>query len=112
MKDIKLRLVELQAKNGYMRKIGIEKLSKNLKSFNKVLYYSEFFYVSKIIWNKLINRYYNNLLVDYFGIKKTYRYITRRYYQKSLYYNIKIYIRDCNIYLIYKIVSHKLYKNL
>lgn len=49
MKDIKLRLVELQAKNGYMQKIRIEKLSKNLKSFNKVLYYSEFFYASKII---------------------------------------------------------------
>ena len=28
------------------------------------------------------------------------------------YYNYKIYIRVCNVYLVYKVVKNKFYKNL
>ena len=32
--------------------------------------------------------------------------------RKTLYYNIKVYIKNYNICLLYKIVNHKLYKSL
>ena len=35
-----------------------------------VFYYHDFFYLLKIIRIELINKYYNNLPVNYFDIKK------------------------------------------
>lgn len=40
-----------------------------------MLNYQGFFYISKIIKIKLINRYYDNFLIGYFGIQKTWKFI-------------------------------------
>lgn len=45
-------------------------LKKVWKKSNKILYYSNLFYIFKIIKIELINKYHNNLLANYFKIKK------------------------------------------
>ena len=54
----------------------------------------------------MINRYHNDLLVGYFDIKKIQKLVTRKYYWKTIYYNIKVYIRGYNIYLTFKAVKY------
>ena len=70
------------------------------------------FYIFKIIKIKLISKLYNNLLYRYFRIKKTKKLIILKYCLLSIYYNIKIYIKKYNIYLLFKIVKYKSYSNL
>ena len=36
-----------------------------------ILYYKNFLYIIEIIYSKIINYYYNNLLACYFKIEKT-----------------------------------------
>lgn len=40
-----------------------------------MLYQKNFLYILKVIKTELIKKYYNNLLVGYFEIKKTYKFI-------------------------------------
>ena len=60
---------------------------------------------------ELIRKYYNNLLIGYFGIKNKTKFV-KKYYEKSLHINIKIYIRGYNIYLVPKPFIYTLYKDL
>ena len=77
-----------------------------------MLYYQDFLYILKIIYSKLINRYYNNLLTGNFKIKKPHKLIARKFYLPILQKDIKAYIKAYNIYLASKIVCYKLYDNL
>ena len=70
IRGIKLRLVELQAKDIQVRKIRAEKLGGNWEDSDEILHQS-LPYVFKIIKTKLISRYYNDPLAGYFGIEKT-----------------------------------------
>ena len=95
-----------------MKKIRAAELEKNLKEFDKILYYQSLPYIFKIIETKLISKYHSNLPIGYFSIKKMEKLVTRKYYWKTLYYNIKVYVRSYNIYLASKTVKHKPYANL
>ena len=54
-----------------MQKLKIEYLIKNnWQDINSILYYQSFPYILEAIQIKLINKYYNNLLIGYFDIKK------------------------------------------
>ena len=66
-------------------------------------YYQSIFYVLKIILIKLINKYYYNLLANYFSIKKT-KTCYFKYFRNIFYYNIKNYIKKYNIYYFLKII--------
>ena len=109
---MKLRLVEIQVKDGLTQKIRTKKLGKNLENSNKILYYQSLFYFSKIITTELISKHHNDLLGRYFDIKKMQKFVTNKYCWKTLCHNIKVYIRGYNICLISKTVRHKPYKNL
>lgn len=65
---------------------------------------------------ELISQYSNNLLGDYFGVKKNQKLITRKYYLLIIWHIVKIYIqiyiKSYGIYLIFKIVKDKFYNNL
>ena len=74
-----------------------------------MLPYSDILYILKIIRTKLINCYYNYLLVGYFGIKNLNKLITRKYYYLILYYNIQCYISGSDIYLVFKVVKYTFY---
>ena len=45
----------------------------------KVLHYQSLPYILEIIWIELINKYHNNLLVNFFGTKKTQECIAWKY---------------------------------
>ena len=80
---ISFKLPKLQESNGKTQKIRAKKLTKDLnryKDVNRVLHHQELLFLPKIIWTKLINQYYNNLLVGYFGIDKTKKPINWEYY--------------------------------
>lgn len=68
--------------------------------------------MSEIFHSKTISYYYNNLLASYFKIKKTWKLVTRKYFWSTFYWDIKVYIKGCGIYLTLKIVYHKLYRYL
>lgn len=77
-----------------------------------MIHYKELIFMPKIILTNLINCYYNNLLMGYFGINKIWELIIWKYSKFSLYKNIKTYIKSCNIFLIFQAVTQKPYNNL
>ena len=77
-----------------------------------MLHYQGFPYVLKVIYLKLISRYYDNLLVSHFGIKKICELIARKYYLPTLQQDIEAYIKGCNVYLASKTVFYKSYGDL
>ena len=59
-----------------------------------------------------MNKHHDNLLVGYFDIEKMQKLVAKKYSSKILHHNIKIYVRSCNVYLVFKIARHKPYGNL
>ena len=68
---MRLRLEELQAEDGQVRKIRVENLNGNWEDFDGILHYQGLPYVSKIIRTELIIMYHDDTLAGHFGIKKT-----------------------------------------
>lgn len=64
----------------------------------------------EIIQIKQIGRYCDDLLVDYFGIRKTCILVTQKYYKATFKANIMTYVKRCSIYQILKAVKYKLYR--
>ena len=85
--------------------------NKNQKKINKILYYHSLLFVSKAIYIKLISFYYNNPLADHIDIEKTYDLLEKKYYRPTFWYNIKVYIKSFNIYLVSKIARYKFYND-
>ena len=112
IKGIRLRLVELQVENGLVRKIKAEKLVRNYKDFDRILYFQSLPYISEIIRTELMSRYHGDPLVGYFSIKKTWELVTKKYYWETLYQDIEVYVKGFNVCLVSKVVRYKLYKNL
>ena len=77
---MRLRLVELQAEDGQVRKIRAEKLGGNWKDSDGILHHQALPYVPKIIRTGLISRHHDDRLAGHFGIKKTRELITKKYY--------------------------------
>lgn len=65
-----------------------------------------------MFYSKTISRYHNNLLASYFEIKKIWKLVTRKYFWSTFYWDIKAYIKGCDICLTLKIVYHKSYRDL
>ena len=59
-----------------MNAIGLHKY----KNVNRVLYQQVLLLVPKISQIKLITQYYNDLLASYFGINKTRKFSSQKYY--------------------------------
>ena len=82
------------------------------KEVDGVLYHQGLLFVPEAIRFKLINRHYDDLLAEHFGIDKTREFIGRKYYWPSLRKDVEAYIKGCDIYLGSKTVRHKSYGNL
>lgn len=65
-----------------------------------------------LCFRDLISCNYKNLFVGHFVIKKTRELIARIYFWHIFCQDVKVYIKDCNIWLTSKIICHKLFKNL
>lgn len=64
-----------------------------------------------IIRHKIISKYYDDLTVYYYIIKKTKKLIVRKYFWPTLKKDVKAYINGNNICLIPKAVKHKPYRD-
>ena len=80
IKEMRLRLVELQTKNGQARKIRVEKLGRNWEDSNRILNHKDLPYIPEIIKTKRINKHHDDPLAGHFSIKKTQKLVTRKYY--------------------------------
>ena len=69
-----------------------------------MLYYQNLPYIPEIIRIEFISRYHNNLLANYFGIKKKQELIAQKYYWLMLCYDINNYMKRYNICLVSKII--------
>ena len=65
----------------------------------------------KIVHFEFINKHNNDPLAKRFRIDKTQEIIGWKYYWPSMKKDIKFYIRECDIYLVLKIVKHRSYGN-
>lgn len=77
---IRMRFSKLQDNDIRVKKLSLKKLSKSWKNIVKILHYQDLPYIPKIIYFKLINKYYNISLVGYFDIKKIQELIIQNYY--------------------------------
>lgn len=60
----------------------------------------------------MINKHHENLIAGHFRFKKTRKLSIRKYFRETLKYNIKIYLKSCDVYLVLKIVKNKPYRDL
>lgn len=67
---MKLQLSKLQKSNKKAKKLKHEFL-KGWKNINNLFQYQSLSYILEVIYFKMINCHYNNLLIGYFGIDKT-----------------------------------------
>ena len=76
-----------------------------------MLHFQALPYIPEIIYKKPIIQYYNNSLMSKFKIKKTTELVAPKYNQSTFYYNVKIYIKCCQVCFVSKKAKDKLYGN-
>ncbi len=112
IEGIKMRLPELQDDDTKAKKLRLEQvLLKGWEDIEQVLYYQGLPYIPKVIYLELISRHHDNPLVSHFGIEKTQELIARKYYWSILQWDLKAYVKGCDICLASKAVCHKHYKD-
>ena len=110
---MRLRLLEVQELNDKMQRIKATKeLWDGYKEVDRVLHHQGLPLGSEIIWTKLISWHYDNPLARHFGIDKTREFVGRKYYWPSLRKDVEIYVKGCNVCLLFKTVTYKPYSNL
>ena len=65
----------------------------------------------EIVKMELISRHHDNSLAGYFGIKKTWELVVRKYYWRTLKADVKSYVKRYNICLALKVDKHKPFNN-
>ena len=85
---------------------------KSYKEVDGVLHHQGLPFVPKAIRIELISRHYDDLLAGHFGIEKTRKLLARKYYWPTFRYDVKAYVKGCNVCLISKAVRHKPYGDL
>lgn len=110
IEKVRLRLSELKKSISKIRKLG-KNLLGGFKDIKDIFYYQSLLYISNIIHFEIISRHYNNLLANYFRIKKTKKLIARNYFWPTFCQNIETYVKDYNICLASKIVYCKLFED-
>ena len=77
-----------------------------------MLHHQGLSYIPEIIRTELINRHHDNPLAGHFGIEKTQKLFSRKYYWPTLRRDVEDYVRGCNVCLASKVVRHKPYGDL
>lgn len=93
------------------KKLKSRDLLEDWEDVKDILQHPNLFYVSAIIYSKVISCYYYNPLARYFEIKKIKKLITRKYFEPIFCQEIKAYLGGCDVCLVSKMVCHKLYEN-
>ena len=115
IREMRLKLAELQESDTEAQKIRVEELKKGLGKYvdvNRVLHYQKLLFVPEIIQTKPISQHHDNPLASHFGINKIKELIGRKYDWLSLRKGVEAYVRGCNICLALKAVRNKPYDDL
>lgn len=108
--SVRLKLQKLQ--ETYPKAQKLKKQLEDYKEIDKVFHHQGLPFVPKSTRTKITSHYYNNLLVNYFTIKKTYKLVARKYYYSMLAQDVETYVKCYNMCLALKVVRHKLYNVL
>lgn len=87
-------------------------MKEDWKDVGEMLHFQGLLYIFEIIYTKLPSRYHDNLLTSHLEMKKTRELIAQKYYLPTLRYDIKAYVKSCDVYLTSKTVKHEPYKDL
>ena len=104
IRAMKLRLLDLQSDDDQVRKLQAADLPKRWKNIERVLQYGGLPYTSENIELELISQHHNNFLASHFGIDKTQKLITKKYYWPTLCRNVEAYVKGCDVCLAFKAV--------
>lgn len=74
-----MMLLKLQNNDKKIRKLRVEELPDCWKDIEKIFQDQNLLYIPKMIYSKLINKYYNNWLEGYFGTEKTKELIVQKF---------------------------------
>ena len=83
-------------------------------NFKDLLFYKKQIYVLKeeSVKAELLKHYYNDVLAEYFEVKRTLELIDCKYYWNDINKNVKNYIFSYNIYQRVKVSRHCLYSEM
>ena len=104
--SMRLRLQELQKTNSKAQKLRQQE-QKGYEKVNGVLHHQGLSFVPKAIRIERISHYHNNFLIRHFGIKKTCKLLILKYYWPTLHHNVEVYMKSCDICLVFKVICHK-----
>lgn len=97
-----MRYSKLQDHDKIVKKLRSRQLLEGWRNIKAVFYYQSFIYFLKVIYLKLIKKYYDNLFRGHFDVKKIQKLKINKYYQLTQWRDIKTYINGYNICLILK----------
>ena len=109
--SMRLWLQELQETDSEAQELR-QQGQKDYKEVDGVLHHQGLPFVPKAIWMELISHHHDNPLAGHFGIEKTRKLLTRKYFWPSLRHDVDAYIKGCDVCLALKAVRHKPYNNL
>lgn len=110
IEDMKLRLLKLPKDDLETKKFKKD-LMEGQKDEEDILHDQNLLYIFENIYYKIISYSHNDLLVGYLKIKETRKLVARKYFTSIFYQDVKAYEKGSNVYLAFKIVCHKPYKD-
>ena len=76
-----------------------------------ILYYNNKLYILKeeSLWSELLQIHHNDIITEYFRVKKIIKLFTHKYFWKNMINDIKEYIGTCDICQQVKVPRHRPY---
>lgn len=105
IKQLRLRLPELQAYQSLACKIREQRLKEGWKNDEEILQQEGLLHMLKVIKTKLISRHYYDFLIRHFGINKTKELVNRKYYSPIIWSNVENYGKKYDVCLTLMIVK-------
>lgn len=112
MKELCLRLLELQVEDKKAWQIRKQSLKESWKEIDGLLHYQSFLFIPKVICTKLISQHHNNFLTSEFGIEKAQELIAQKYYWLILQADVESHVQACNMCLTSNAICHQSYGDL
>ena len=107
--SMRLRLQELQETDSEAQEL---RTKDGYQDIDRVLQHQGLPFMPKAIWIELISRHHNDPLVGHFGIEKTCKLLSKKYYWPTLRHDVEVYVKGCDVCLASKAVRHKPYGDL
>ena len=94
-----------------MKELKSKDLPESWKNVEDILHHQGLLYVLEVIYSITLSRSHDNLLAKHFKIDKINELVARNHFWSIFYRDVKVYIKDCNLYLASKAILHKPYRD-